>query len=135
MQHSQPPVASLHLGFSDQSVFFFRADPETNGAANPFASFELRLTVKAAADARELLIRTDGDGKISSVEGFRKFAPVLAARKIFEFSIPCAELGMQPGETASLIVEIRTPQGAGVSRPIELHVPLFSGRYAKKDSE
>ncbi|MFH1017967.1 MAG: glycoside hydrolase family 57 protein [Pseudomonadota bacterium] len=134
MLHSQAPVQSVHFGFSDQGVFFFRIDPVANGGPDPFSNFELKVTVKTA-DTRELTLRLDAEGKIANVEGFNRFAPVLAVRKIFEFSIPYVEFGMQPGGSASFIIEIRTPKGSGVSRTIELHVPAFSGRYVKKESE
>jgi hypothetical protein len=133
MQHSQEPVSSLSFGFSDQGVFFFRVDPAADHGPNPFAGFQLKITIKTAADARDLVVRLDPDTKIEAVEGFARFAPVIGVKKIFEFSIPYTELGLQSGGSASLIIEVRSASGAGVSRPVELYVPEFSAKYLKKD--
>jgi alpha-amylase/alpha-mannosidase (GH57 family) len=140
-ERAKGPLDSLRFAFSRKGDFLLRIDPPDASPPGHFASLRIEVTFRGSGEATAGIaleldekgdlraarrMETPADGSAGRSSGTSGAAA--AARKIFEMSVPSAETGLNPGESALLRIRIERGGTSITLREIGLRVPSFSGR-------
>jgi alpha-amylase/alpha-mannosidase (GH57 family) len=133
MQAARRPLEALRYGFTRDGWFCLRMDPVPGTSARAFAGLGIDLAFRIGEGVRHVRLELDDMGDLKRGQPDADGSARAAARKILEVAVPCAGIGLAPGQTARLRIRLRTSSGEAPLKEILLRAPSFSSG-AKDDA-